>query len=236
MTSSLISPSNHLIEQLPQTDRQRVLGACELVRLEPPERLCEPGAATHHVYFPIEGSISLMTRLPSHAGLQVGMVGQEGMVGVQLVLGVVAAPLLASVESPGRAWRMGAESFAQQMAHGFALRAVLMRYLYVLMGQLAESASCLRFHLIGPRLARWLLMRQDRERSDSFYVTQESLAQALGVRRVGVTRAAGLMQQGGLITYTRGRLCVTNRQGLERAACSCYAADQKNYAELLKPA
>ena len=123
--------------------------------------------------------------------------------------------------------------FCRELARSSALQRCLNRHLYVLMSQFAVSAACLRFHLIGPRLARWLLMTQDRASSDSFHVTQEFLSYLLGVRRVGITAAAGALQLAGLIEYRRGTLVVLNRRGLEAAACGCYAADRKSYAELL---
>jgi CRP-like cAMP-binding protein len=161
------------------------------------------------------------------------MVGREGMVGAQLALGVVTAPLRALVQGSGAAWRIATKAFQAELVRSAALQRSLNRYLYVLMGQLATSAACLRYHLIGPRLARWLLMTQDRAHSDTFHVTQEFLAYMLGVRRVGVTAAAGALQRSGLITYTRGELTVLDRAGLEAAACSCYASDRQTYAKLL---
>ncbi|MES2360801.1 MAG: Crp/Fnr family transcriptional regulator [Pseudomonadota bacterium] len=224
---------NHLIELLPRKDRLHLLGLCEPVKLVLAEVLCEPGKPTRHVYFPIEGFISLVAQIDGSPGVEVGMVGREGMLGAQLALGVVTAPLHALVQGPGTAWRIGTRAFRAELEGSPALRRELNRYLYVLMAQLAESAACLRFHQIGPRLARWLLMSQDRSHSSSFEVTQEFLAYMLGVRRVGITAAAGALQRQGLIEYSRGELTVLDRAGLEAAACGCYAADQKAYADLL---
>ena len=224
---------NQLLDLLPPEERARLLAACELVTLAPLEVLCRAGAPTGHVYFPVEGSVSLMTRTAGEGSLQVGLVGREGMVGVQVALGVNAAPLLAQVQDPGRAWRMGSEAFGLQCANSAALRQILKHYVHVLMCQLASSVACLRAHLVGPRLARWLLMCQDRAASSSFTVTHETLAHVLGVRRVSVTRAAGLLQTGGFITYSRGKLCVTDRPGLEHAACACYALDRQAYDAVL---
>jgi CRP-like cAMP-binding protein len=137
------------------------------------------------------------------------------------------------VQGAGGAWRIGTATFKRELARSPALQRGLNRYLYVLMAQHAASAGCLRFHLTGQRLARWLLMSQDRSQTSSFDVTQEFLAYMLGVRRAGITTAAGVLQKSGLISYKRGKLTVLNRPGLERAACGCYAADQKTYAELL---
>ncbi len=224
---------NHLIELLPQKDRQRLLAICEPVQLVLGTVLCESGKPTRHVYFPIDGFISLVTLIDGEPALEVGMVGREGMVGSQLALGVVTAPLRALVQGSGAAWRIGTAAFRRELAQSLALQRILNRYAYVLMMQLTTSAACLRFHLIEPRLARWLLMSQDRAHSDRFHVTQEFLAYMLGVRRVGITAAAGALQRRGLIEYSRGELTVVNRKGLEAATCSCYAADRKAYAELL---
>jgi CRP-like cAMP-binding protein len=161
------------------------------------------------------------------------MVGREGMLGAQLVLGVQAAPLHAVVQGAGAAWRIGRAEFSRELARSSALRRGLNRYVCVTMMQLASAASCLRFHQIGPRLARWLLMTQDRARSDTFHITHEFLAYMLGVRRVGITTAAGALQRDGLIRYRRGEMQVLNRRGLKAAACSCYAADREAYAKVL---
>ncbi|MEO6016487.1 MAG: Crp/Fnr family transcriptional regulator [Polaromonas sp.] len=224
---------NHLIARLPRKERTRLLALCEQVNLNLTDVLSDPGEATRHVYFPTHGFISLIAVVKGSPGVEVGMVGREGMLGVQLALGVSAAPLHAVVQGAGTAWRIGTRAFRKELATSAPLQSGMNRYLYVLMAQLAESTACVRFHQIGPRLARWLLMSQDRSQSSSFEVTQEFLAYMLGVRRVGITAAAGALQRGGMIEYSRGRLTVLDRAGLEAAACGCYAADQKAYAELL---
>jgi CRP-like cAMP-binding protein len=224
---------NHLIERLPRAARLRLLAICEPTLLVFGETLCTPGETTSHVYFPIQGFISLVTFVTGHPGLEVGMVGREGMVGVQLVLGVAANPVRAIVQGAGSAWRIGKKAFAEELAQSAPLQRILNRYVFVLMTQLATSATCLRFHLIGPRLARWLLMTQDRSHADSFHVTQEFLSFMLGVRRVGVTTAAGVLQRNGLIRYVRGEVTILDRPGLEAAACSCYAADRQTYADIV---
>jgi CRP-like cAMP-binding protein len=224
---------NHLIKSLPRGDRVRLLALCEPTDLVLSEVLCESGSATRHVYFPTEGFISLVTIVAGHPALEVGMVGREGMVGAQLALGVLTSPLRALVQGSGSALRIGTKAFRAELVRSTALQRSMNLYLYVLMAQLATSATCLRFHLIGPRLARWLLMTQDRARADTFHVTHEFLAYMLGVRRVGITAAAGALQRGGLVEYKRGELTVLDRRGLEAAACSCYAADRQTYADLL---
>lgn len=229
----MASVENHLIELLPRKDRLRLLAVCEPVQLRLAEVLCERDKPTRYVYFPTDGFISLVTEIDSHPGLEVGLVGREGMLGAQLALGVAMAPLNALVQCPGAAWRISTAAFRSELARSAALQCSMNRYIYVLMAQLAASTTCLRFHQIGPRLARCLLMSQDRAHSDSFHVTHEILAYMLGVRRVGITMAAGALQRGGLIEYHRGELTVIDRAGLEAAACSCYAADRQTYAELL---
>jgi CRP-like cAMP-binding protein len=224
---------NHLLERLPQRDRRSLLAVAEPVMLELSEVLWERGAPAHHVYFPVDGFISLVTKVDDHPSLEVGMVGREGMLGAPLALGVATAPWRALVQGAGSAWRVGIGAFQQQLAGSVAMRHGLDLYNFVLMGQLANSAACLRFHQIGPRLARWLLMTQDRAHADRFRVTHEFLACMLGVRRVGVTLAAGELQRRKLIAYHRGHLVVLDRAALEGAACSCYAADRQGYREQL---
>ena len=224
---------NHLIELLPRTERTRLLAICEPVELVLGEVLYEPRQPIRHVYFPKNGFVSLVMSIDGNPGLEIGMVGREGMVGSHLILGVAAAPLHALVQGAGTAWRVAVAPFRRQLDASPALRRGLNRYLYVLMAQMAESAGCLRYHEIGPRLARWLLMSQDRAHCDQFAITQEFLAYMLGVRRVGVTKAAGDLQRSGLIEYHRGVMTISDRAGLKAAACSCYAVDSKTYSDLL---
>ena len=212
----LLVGQNHLIERLPRKDRARLLANCEEVELVMSEVLCESGTSTRYAYFPTKGFISLVMTIDGKPVLEVGMVGSEGMLGTQLVLGVGTVPLHALVQGAGTAWRVASA-----------------RYVQVTMIQLASSAGCLRFHQIEQRLARWLLMTQDRAHADSFHVTHEFLAYMLGVRRVGVTGAAGALQCLGLIEYQRGNITVLNRSGLEAAACSCYAADMTTYLDVM---
>ncbi|RYF42644.1 MAG: Crp/Fnr family transcriptional regulator [Comamonadaceae bacterium] len=224
---------NHLIELLPRKDRLRLLAICEPVELALQEVLCEPQQPASHAWFPLESFVSLVAQTEAHPGLEVGMVGSEGMVGAHLALGVADSPLHAVVQGGGTAWRVDAGLFRKELAASPALRQGMDRYIYVLMRQLATAAPCLRFHLIQPRLARWLLMSQDRAHGDTFRVTHEFLAYMLGVRRAGVTTAAGALQECGLISYTRGHISVLDRPALEAAACSCYMADRRVYAALL---
>lgn len=214
---------------LPRKDRVRLLASCESVQLALGEVLCEAGEVVRHAYFPVHGFISLLTRIEDHPSLEVGMLGREGMYGAALVLGVAAAPMQAMVQGPGAAWRIPAAALRVELELSATLRHNLLRYLFVVMEQMTTSAACLRFHLIGPRLARWLLMSEDRAHANQFHVTHEFLACMLGVRRVGVTVAAGELQRRGLISYHRGEVKVLDRSGLEAAACSCYARQRLAY-------
>jgi len=229
----LAATENCLIELLPRNDRRRVLGIAKHVQLTQAQVLCESGEPTRYIYFPIDSFVSLVTSLEGKPVLEVGMVGREGMLGAQVALRVLTQPLHAVVQGAGGAWRVPINAFRTELARSDALQRAINRYLYVLMGQFASSAACLRFHQITPRLARWLLLTQDRAHSASFGVTHEFLAYMLGVRRVGITTAAGTLQRKGLIEYARGNVTVRNRRGLEAATCSCYATEQRAYAALL---
>ena len=219
-------PNNHLLAALPQRDRKRLVSICEAIDFAPGDVLSEAGESSRHIYLPTAGFASLLTLIDGAPGLGVAMVGREGIVGAQLALGVSTAPFRAVVQGHGAAWRVETEAFQSELSKSIALQLGLKHYLYLLMSQLARSAACPHVHRIGPRLARWLLMSQDHAHSDSFHVTHEFLAAMLGVRRVGITSAAGGLQRKGFIQYHRGDLTVTERSGLRNAACSCYAADR----------
>jgi CRP-like cAMP-binding protein len=226
---------NHLIAQLPDTDRRRLISLCEPVTLKPDEVLGQQGKRLQHVYFPTDGAIALFSHVDCGPVVELAMVGAEGMLGAHLVLGVSAAHLDAQVQCAGTSWRLGLRNFKMELAHSVALKRCISRYLYVLMIQSALSAACLHFHLLGPRLAGWLLMSQDRSPERSFYVTHELLAHLLGVRRVGVTVAASAFQRAGLISYRRGHMTVLDRAGLEAAACTCYKAHRQTYKDMFHP-
>lgn len=235
MRSAIRAPAtNRLLAALPDKTSAQMLANCESVDLVFADVLCLPGDRIHHVYFPTESFISLVAPVDGYAGLEVGMVGSEGMFGVSLMLGVDVSPLHALVQGAGQALRMNATRFRRQLASSRALRQGLNRYTYVLISQLAQTAACTRFHIVEARLARWLSMTRDRAGSDEFYLTQEFLSHMLGVRRVGVTKAASSLQKHKLISYSRGVISILDRNGLEAAACGCYLADKKTYDKIMK--
>lgn len=226
-------PTNRLLASLPGTQSRRFLAACEPVDLVFADILGEPGERIRHVYFPTASFISLLAPIDDRAALEVGLVGDEGMLGLELVLGVDITALRAVVQGGGRALRMGAAHFRRELSQSVALQRELKHYLCVVVGQLAQTAACTRFHVVEARLARWLLMTQDRAHSGTFHVTHEFLAYMLGVRRVGVTEAANSLQSRDLIRYSRGDITILDRGGLESASCACYAADLATYARIM---
>ena len=224
---------NRLLEALPSGDRRRVFAECETVELTFADVLYTPGDRLSHVYFPTTSFISLIMPVDGSSSLEVGLVGNEGMFGIPLVLGVDASPVRAVVQGAGSALRMDAPVFCRELGRSPALQRELDRYVFVHLNQLAQTAACTRFHVVEARLARWLLMTQDRAHADSFHVTQEFLALMLGVRRVGVTKAASSLQKSRLIHYTRGDITVLDRRGLKAASCGCYKADRDSYDRIL---
>lgn len=227
------APANHLVNALPRADRVRVLRACTQVDLKLGQILCDPGQRMRYAWFPLNGYVSLSTPAASPTQMEVDLVGNEGMLGAPLVLGVTETSKRALVLGAGRALRMSAAALNRELNRGRAFRRLLNRYLHVLMMQLAQNTKCIASHKIEQRLARLLLMSQDRASANALSITQAALAAMLGVRRVGVTEAAGALQRRELIRYSRGRLAITDRVGLERASCSCYGTDRASHQRWL---
>jgi len=227
------SAVNRLLEALPSSDRRRVLAECETVELVFGDVLYTPWERLGHVYFPITSFISLIMPVDESDSLEVGLIGNEGMFGVQLVLGVDVSPVRAVVQGAGSALRMDAAPFRRELGRSQALQRAIDRYVFVHLSQLAQTAACTRFHLVEARLARWLLMTQDRAHADNFHITQEYLAFMLGVRRVGITKAASSLQERSLIHYSRGHITVLDRRGLKAASCGCYKADRESYDRIV---
>jgi len=233
MTTSVSPHPNRIIASLSTEEQKRFLSNCEQVKLAFGDILNEPGEKILHVYFPTDSFISLVMPMDGNPGLEVALIGDEGMHGILLLLGVETSQLHAVVQGSGAAWRMGTKIFQRELKRSVTLQQKLHFYTYVLMRQLAQTAACNRFHLVEARLARWLLMTRDRAHSDQFYITHEFLARMLGVRRSGVTKAAGSLQKMNLIHYSRGSIKILTSLGLEAASCSCYQSDKDIYAHIL---
>jgi CRP-like cAMP-binding protein len=225
----LLGTENQLLAAMAPADRERVLAACTVATLELGKVVYEQGARMRHIYFPIDGFISMLTTVDESSTLEIGMVGREGVCGYTVLLGSDMAPMRALTQGAGVSLRMTTASFRELVARMPSIRDIFHRYMFISIEQLARTSACSRFHVVEQRLARWLLMTHDRARADLFAVTQEFLAYMLGVRRVGVSAAANTLKARGLIDYKRGAVSVLSRSGLEAAACSCYRADINAY-------
>ncbi len=215
---------NRLIECLPREARKRILKLSEPVDLTLGTVLCEANQPLRHVYFPLTGSISLVAIVMRHPPLEIGLIGNEGMLGATLALGVTGARLRGIVQGPGTALRMNAAQFRRELRGSRSLRHTLNHYLFVLLAQQSRTIACTRFHEVKERLAHWLLLTHDRAHADHFHLTHQYLADMLGVQRSAVTIAAGLLQRNKVISYSRGEILILDRRGLESASCECYRA------------
>jgi CRP-like cAMP-binding protein len=214
--------ANSLLAALPGEEYRSLLGELEFVALTVGEVLYEPGDRIRHVYFPNDAHVSLRVVMRDRKALEVGLVGQEGMVGIALALGAELSPVRVLVQGSGSALRMKAASFGGALGRCPALQRELHRYAYAKLIQARQTAECNRFHEVEARLAGWLLLTRDRVRADQFHVTHELLAETLGVRRSGVSNAAAALQQRKLISYRRGDIRILDRKGLQAASCGCY--------------
>lgn len=225
--------NNQLLNLLPAAMRSQFINECEVVSLNLGEVIGNPGDIINYIYFPIEGIISWEKQIAASPYLMVTLIGNEGMLCISLMLDVNVTPCRAVVQKTGFALRIAAADYLQQLKHNPQLSSLLRRYVYVTYNQLLQTAACNLFHVLESRLAKLLLMFQDRTHSDNLHITQELLAQMLGVRRVGVTKAAGSLQRQHLISYSRGNVIIHHHKGLIAASCLCYQADKDTYAQFL---
>ena len=226
--------NNRLLGHLNDRERESLMSGGETVRLRAGETLSDTGRPITHAYFPLNCAITMLVSAAGQPELEIGLVGREGMLGIPLILGVPAASFRGVVQGAGSAWRVEAKRFARDLDSNSTLRKCLLKYAHVRAVQIAHTAACRSFHRVEARLARWLLMSRDRARSDELTLTHEGLACTLGVRRAGVSLAAGALQARHLIRYARGHIELLDSHGLEAVACPCYAGEKKIYARFLR--
>ena len=224
---------NHLLDALPAAEYQRLAAELELVPMPLGQVLYESGGELRHAYFPTTCIVSLLYVMEDGASAEIAVVGNEGVVGVALVMGGGTMPNRAVVQSAGHAYRMRGPLALQEFGRYGALFRLLLRYTQALITQMAQTAVCNRHHSVDQQLCRWLLLSLDRLASDDLVMTQELIANMLGVRREGVTEAAGNLQRAGLIDYKRGHITVLDRPGLEKRVCECYQVVKTEFDRLL---
>jgi CRP-like cAMP-binding protein len=225
---------NRLLAALPADIYRRLLPQLEKITLKLRQVLYEEGDVINYVYFPNQALISLVSKMKNGTSAEVGMVGSEGMVSTAVLMGGKTMPYQAIVQGSNGAMKMTAAALKEEFDRGGPLQTLLLRYTHALHIQVAQTAACNRLHSLDERLARWLLMTQDRTQSDTLELTQEFLSTMLGVERSGVTLAAITLQGEGLIKYSRGKITVLDRPRLERASCECYGRVKIVFDELLK--
>jgi CRP-like cAMP-binding protein len=231
-----LPPRNRLLAALPAADLARLWPRLEPVALALRQTVHAAGEPITHVYFIETGWLSMLVALQDGEGAEVGLVGREGMAGLPVLLGADFDDIEAMVQAPGTALRLTQAAFREDLNHSPSHRALLLRYALVSHGEVAWTGACNGRHAIGQRLARWLLMAHDRADSDAFPITHEFIAAMLGVRRASVSVAASILQKAGLIHYARGQMTITDRPGLEAAACECYGVVRRLHERLLGPA
>jgi CRP-like cAMP-binding protein len=222
------------VSSLPPAERERLLAVCETVEVGLREEVCAPNKPIDHVYFPLRAVFSHVAVIDEDV-VEVGTIGSEGVVGLPAFLGSAWSPNLVFCQVPGSALRLTTESLFESLRGDGSLHDRLHRYTQALIIQIAQNVACNRIHTTEERAARWLLMTQDRVGADEFPMTQQFLAQMLGVRRPTVSVTAGVLQTAGLIRYTRGTITVTDRQRLAEAACDCYRVVRDEFDRLLDP-
>jgi CRP-like cAMP-binding protein len=224
---------NRLLASLSNTDHERLRSGLEPVCLEYKRSLYEANKPIDFVYFIESGVASLVNTMSNGDAAEVGTIGNEGIVGLPIVLGDKQAPASVYMQVPGAGLRIKASLFSQELLHSTSMRTTMLHYAQAFFNLVAQTAACAHFHLLEKRCCRWLLMTHDRMQSDEFQLTQEFLAMMLGVRRAGVTVAAGALQRAGLIRYKHGRVTILDREGLEKLSCECYGIGKREFDRLL---
>jgi CRP-like cAMP-binding protein len=224
---------NQLLSLLPQADRRRIVARCEQISLEIRTVLYEANGPMPYVYFPLSGMVSLVLNTQEGQTIEVGTIGNEGMLGTPLVLGADKSPVEAVIQVSASLLRMTAKDFLRELKRSGALRAATQRFAQTLITQISHSVACNRVHPVEERICRWLLMTHDRVGLDDMVLTQQFVSQMLGVRRPSVTVVAGALQKAGLIRYSRGKMTILNRKGLEAGACECYQIVRRESERLL---
>ena len=224
---------NHLLAALPEAEFARLAPHLQLVPMLLGDSLYEPGSQLQHVYFPTTAIVSLLYVMESGSSAEIAGVGNEGMLGIALFMGGDTTPSSAVVQTAGHGYRLPGQLLKEEFNHGGLLQRLLLRYTQALLTQMCQTAACNRHHSIAQQLCRWLLLTLDRLPSNELIMTQELVANALGVRREGVTEAAGHLQAAGCIRYRRGHIAVLDRAGLEARACECYAVVRKELDRLM---
>lgn len=232
-THTFPATSNRILNALSRSEFEHLSPHLERVRLSGGEILYRPEEPITHIYFPDRGTVSLVSAFEGGGMVEVGMVGNEGMFGVCVFLGSMTTPLLAQVQLPGEGFRMRADVLKREFARGGTLQDLLLRYTQAFITQVTQVAACNRAHTLEERLAKWLLMCQDRAHSQNLELTHEFISEMLGIRRAGVTEAAYRFREAGLIHYRRGRVTILDRAGLEAASCECYPILRREFARLV---
>jgi CRP-like cAMP-binding protein len=225
--------NNHLLAALPKDERERIFAGLELVAMDLGATIYSPGTLMRHVYFPTTSIVSLLYVMEDGSSAEIALVGNEGIVGVSLFMGGESTSSWAVVQSAGHAYRLSGQLLKDAFFRAGPLQRLLLRYTQALLTQMAQTAVCNRHHTVDQQLCRWLLLSLDRLPSNELTMTQELIANMLGVRREGVTEAAGALQRAGLISYSRGKIMVTDRPGLEARVCECYGVVRRESARLL---
>jgi len=233
MPTTQTARQNHLLAALPGSDFERLAGDLELTPLELGEVLYESGSQQAHVYFPTNSIVSLLYVMEDGSSAEIAVVGNEGLIGVSLFMGGETTPSRAVVQSAGHAYRLSGQVLKREFTRSMDFQHLLLRYTQALLTQMAQTAVCNRHHSVDQQLCRWLLLSLDRLASNELTMTQELIANMLGVRREGVTEAAGKLQHAGLIHYSRGKITVMDRPRLEQQCCECYRVVKREFDRLL---